>query len=253
MRLRTVAFAVGAAVLSGTLGVHASGPTPVIVELYTSEGCSSCPPADQLLARMAAAPNTDGALVIPLGEHVDYWDELGWRDRFSSSALTARQQVYAQRLSAEGPYTPEMVIDGRAECIGSDAAAAKRAITKAAGQPHGTIEITIAGAKGTGLQLAVRASNLPQKASDRADIYIAITEDHLRSEVTRGENHGRTLTHTAVVRQLERAGDAVGAAATAERAIAIDPSWRRDALHIVVFVQERRAGAILAAASVPLS
>src|SRR5215472_8680522 len=157
MRLRTVAFTVGAAVLSGTLGVRASGSTLVIVELFTSEGCSSCPPADQLLARMADAPNTDGALVIPLGEHVDYWDELGWRDRFSSAALTARQQVYAQRLSAEGPYTPEMVIDGRAECIGSDAAAAKRAITKAAGQPHGTIEITIAGAKGTGLQLAVRA------------------------------------------------------------------------------------------------
>ena len=226
---------------------HAEPPTPVIVELFTSEGCSSCPPADQLLARIAAAPSTDGALVVPLGEHVDYWDQLGWRDRFSSAAYTRRQEAYARRLGGEGPYTPQLVIDGRSECVGSDASAARTAVAKAALQPHGTMTVQLAG-----LQVAVRASNLPQKSSERADVYIAITEDDLRSVVTRGENHGRTLTHAAVVRQLTLIGEASGSSAGLEHAIALAPDWRREALHLVAFVQERRTGAVLAAASVPL-
>ena len=231
---------------------HAASPTPVIVELFTSEGCSSCPPADELLARIAAAPSVDGAMVVPLGEHVDYWDQLGWRDRFSSASYTHRQETYAQRLGGDGPYTPQLVIDGRSECVGSDAAAARREVARAAALPHGTLTIDLGGPAGPGLHVAVRASNLPQKPSDRADVLLAITEDDLRSVVTRGENHGRTLTHAAVVRQLTLVGEATGSSAGLEQAIAIAPDWRRDALHVVAFVQERRTGAILAAASVPL-
>ena len=230
---------------------HAAPPTPVIVELFTSEGCSSCPPADQLLARIAAAPSTDGALVVPLGEHVDYWDQLGWRDRFSSAALTRRQEAYARRLGGDGPYTPQLVIDGRSECVGSDAPAARNAVAKAASQPHGTITLDLASAGSAGVRVAVHATNLPQKAGDRAEVYIAITEDDLRSVVTRGENHGHTLTHAAVVRQLTLVGEAAGPSAGLEHTIALAPEWRREALHLVAFVQERRTGAVLAAASVP--
>jgi hypothetical protein len=232
--------------------VGAASPTPVLVELFTSEGCSSCPPADQLLARMVDAASVDGALLVPLGEHVDYWDQLGWRDRFSSPAYTARQQAYAQRVAGDGPYTPQVVIDGRSEGVGSDAATVRRLVGKAASVPHGTIAIDTDGAARSSIHVVVRASNLPQSATDRAEILVAITEDHLRSDVTRGENHGRTLVHAAVVRRLDVAGEAKGTSATAEHTITLAPDWHRDALHLVAFVQQRHAGAVLAAASVPL-
>jgi len=243
------AFAMSAA---AHLPLDAAPPTPVLVELFTSEGCSSCPPADELLARMADAANVDGALLVPLGEHVDYWDQLGWRDRFSSAAYTARQQAYAQRFAGDGPYTPQLVIDGRTECVGSDAPSARRLIAKAASTAHGTIAIETDGVERSPIHVVVRASNLPQSPTDRADVFIAITEDHLRSNVTRGENHGHTLTHVAVVRRLDVAGVATGSSVTAEHTVTLASDWRRDALHLVAFVQQRHAGAVLAAASVPL-
>ena len=248
MRFRDIAFAIACAAWPAH-GTHvlAAPPTPVIAELFTSEGCSSCPPADQLLARLADSTPIDGALVVPLGEHVDYWDRLGWRDRFSSAALTERQQQYAARFGGDGPYTPQLVVDGRAECVGSDAANARRAIAKAAAAPHGALTIAVVDG-----HVRVSAANLPQKADERAAIVFAITEDGLRSDVTGGENRGRRLTHVAVVRQLVAVGEAVGATASIERPLALSNEWRREALRLVVFVQQHRSGAVLAAATVPL-
>src|SRR5947208_16389996 len=111
--------------------------TPVVVDLFTSEGCSSCPPADALLARLSESRDVDGAEVIALGHHVDYWNELGWKDRFSSAALTNRQRVYSRALYVDSIYTPQLVVDGRAELVGSDAASAPRAIERALDVPHG--------------------------------------------------------------------------------------------------------------------
>ena len=240
-----------ALVSSGARSFDAASPAPVLVELFTSEGCSSCPPADRLLARIADAP-LDGAVIVALGEHVDYWDQLGWRDRFSSSAYTERQQMYARRFGIEGPYTPQLVIDGRAECVGSDAPAVQRAIASAASAPHGVVTIDVRRASPIDFDVILSAADLPQKPGDRAEILIAVTEDALRSNVTRGENHGRTLTHAAVVRQLANVGEAVGAAAHAEHAVSVAPGWRRDRLHVIAFVQQRRGGPVMAAASVPL-
>jgi len=104
---------------------RAAQPTAVLVELFTSEGCSDCPPADVVLARLVAEQPIAGAEVIALGEHVDYWDRLGWKDRFSSAALTNRQQVYAARFNLDSVYTPQMVVDGRAQFVGSDGHAAR--------------------------------------------------------------------------------------------------------------------------------
>jgi len=227
---------------------RAASATPVLVELFTSEGCESCPPADDLLAKFVAAQPIENARIVALGEHVDYWDQLGWKDRFSSAAFTNRQQVYAGQLRSDGPYTPQLVVDGRLECVGSDALAARKVIATAATTPHGTIAFSM-----SGTSAKVTATALPQKPTDHADILLAITEDHLVSKVTRGENHGRTLTHVAVVRQLLTIGEAVGASATAERQLTLAPDWNRDRLNIVAFVQQRRNGPVLASAESKVS
>jgi len=240
---------------------RAGSPTPVLVELFTSEGCSDCPPADAVLERLIATQPVVGADVIGLGQHVDYWDELGWKDRFSSAALTNRQRVYGASFALESVYTPQMIVDGRAQFVGSDARAATRAIERAIAAPHGLVTIDVArpadgredgGAKVVTLQ--VNVSNLPKLGrGDRPEIVVAITEDRLRSTVTRGENRGRTLTHAAVVRSLTVIGQAspVGAS-SAHAELPIGSDWQRDSLKAVAFVQEQRGRAILASASAAL-
>src|SRR5215469_12452024 len=114
----------------------------VVVELFTSEGCSSCPPADALLTKMQHHATSNGAEIIPLGFHVDYWDELGWKDRFSSHAYTERQAEYSSRFRLDGPYTPQMVVDGETQFVGNDFGSAENALTKAAAQQQET-EVTL--------------------------------------------------------------------------------------------------------------
>src|SRR5215467_2770408 len=116
MRAAVVASAVLLALAVAPGHPRAAQSTPVLVELFTSEGCSDCPPADTLLQKLIEAP-PPGAMVVGLGQHVDYWDRLGWKDRFSSAALTERQRVYADRFRNESIYTPQMIVDGRAEFV----------------------------------------------------------------------------------------------------------------------------------------
>ena len=232
------------------------GGTPVVVELFTSEGCESCPPADVLLQRLASTQPVAGAQIIPLSLHVDYWDQLGWKDRFSSAALTRRQRAYGARFNLADVYTPQMVVDGRAEFVGSDGAAARKAIANAASVRHGSVALELrdaepAGGRGTGarsLRVAASVADLPPR-TEHADIMLAVTEDRLESKVTAGENHGRTLTHTAVVHQLIRLGDATGTTASAVTSIVVDPKWKFENVRFVAFVQERSGGAILATGS----
>jgi hypothetical protein len=233
-----------------SVGTHAAPPAPILVELFTSEGCSDCPPADALLEKLIAGqPN-----VIGLGQHVDYWDRFGWKDRFSSAALTNRQRQYAAHFNTESIYTPQMVVDGRVEFVGSDAAAATRAIARAVAASHGIVALTV---DDTGPSLAVKvtATDLPPPGrGDRAEIIVAVTEDHLRSDVSSGENHGRVLAHTAVVRHMAAIGQAGGDGSASARAdIPVGAGWKRDALKIVAFVQQQRGRAILASAAVELS
>jgi hypothetical protein len=244
---------------SSTRVASAGPPVPVVVELFTSEGCSSCPPADVLLQKLVDTQPLSGAEIIALGEHVDYWDQQGWKDRFSSAALTNRQQVYSSHLNSE-TYTPQMVVDGRFEFVGSDVGAARKALERAQNVPHGTVHIefdskgaSTPSSSSRALVLTLTSSDLPRTGSDRADIVVAITEDRLRSDVTRGENHGRVLTHAAVVRYLAPAGEAArDAASTVHVEIPIAAEWQRAQLKVVAFVQERRSRAILAAAVLPV-
>lgn len=214
---------------------------PVLVELFTSEGCSSCPPADKLLAEIERAQPVATAQVLVLSEHVDYWNRLGWRDPFSSVQFSQRQNEYSAAFRKDGVYTPQMVVDGRAEFVGSNGGEAKAAIQKAAARPKAGVMLS----RGAG-GLIVNIDQIPSK--DDADVYLAITESGLRSNVTAGENSGRKLDHTGVVRSLSIIGR-TKTGSFSKQAPLPNGSSRVQA---VVFVQDRRTREILGSASLPL-
>lgn len=231
---------------------HAAPPparTAVVVELFTSEGCSSCPPADALLGRLRQEKLAEGLEVIPLGLHVDYWDFQGWRDRFSSAGYSERQAKYAKRFGIEGPYTPQMVVDGAAEFVGSDASRARQAITQAALRPQGA-EVEISPHAEDKLQVHVKAS-----PGVSGEVILVFTEDNLASKVGAGENSGRELHHAAVVRELRSLGRLGNGGFDAQVPLTLKKDWKRENVRIVVFVQEESGridgAAAIAAASLP--
>jgi len=240
---------------SGRLHARADGPALrhiVLAELFTSEGCSSCPPADALLQRIAAASPLDGVDVLGLEEHVDYWDHLGWRDPFSSSAFTRRQSDYDARVFRNGDiYTPQLVVDGAFDAIGSDARSIRDAIARAAARPGADLRVTATTAEARA-HVIVHV-DLPATIDRRkdADILVAIVEDGLTSHVDRGENRGRTLAHAAVVRSMTTIG-AVKSGASSGDAVAdltVDSAWQVAHLRLIAFVQERSTLRILGASS----
>ena len=231
--------------------------TPVIVELFTSEGCSSCPPADKVLAELETTQPIAGAEIIALSEHVDYWNYIGWSDPFSSEAFSARQGAYAGVFNNNGVYTPQMVVDGQAEFVGSNAEKAQTAIARLAKIPKAEVTIDFAQAESSStIKLNVRVAKLPKLSpSDLAEVLLAITETNLSSQVVRGENVGRKLNHTAVVRELRSLGSVanLNKPFEAETTALLGKDWKRSNLKAVAFVQERRQKRILGAAVINLA
>jgi hypothetical protein len=229
---------------------------PVVVELFTSEGCSSCPPADALLAEMYETQPVEGAEVIALAQHVDYWNQLGWSDPFSSHELSERQAVYAHVFGSDGVYTPQMVVDGHAEFPGSNSSRAFDAIAQAAREPKAEVLLTRADARtdaGAPVRLKLSVEKPPKLADgDAADVLLAITEGGLSSDVSRGENSGRKLTHVGVVRRLTKLGALGAGAFTAETDVAVDEGWRRENLRAVVILQQRASMRVVGASSIKL-
>jgi hypothetical protein len=225
------------ALLLAALPARAGDRVPVLVELFTSEGCSSCPPADDVLARLVREQPVQGVEILALSEHVDYWDSLGWRDPYSSPTFTERQQAYASRLRRGNIYTPQAVIDGRAEVLGSDDKAARSAAVQAGAQPHGTIK---ADRRGNALHLEAK---LPPHSG--AEVLLAAVEDPPPGRVARGENAGRTLSHVRVVRELRRLGGVDQRAWSGD----VDLGAPAAKLRLVAFVQERSTGRVLASAT----
>jgi hypothetical protein len=232
----------------------------VVVELFTSEGCSSCPPADRVLSglespssgragRTKQAPISmpPGVEIIALGEHVDYWDELGWKDRFSSPLFSARQQDYGKAFHLESVYTPQIVVNGQKEVLGSDPRAVQDAIDKAWRKPLAQVSIAMTSAQ----TVSFRVAKLPPE-SHEADILLAVTEGGLVTRVLNGENGGRELRHAAVVRTISSLGRLDPKRPGEYSAVAqlnLRPDWDRANLKLVLFVQDRVTRHILGAAS----
>jgi hypothetical protein len=233
----------------------AGSMVPVLVELFTSEGCSSCPPADELLARLEQTQPIAGAEIIALSEHVDYWNRLGWTDPYSSAKFSERQNEYARAFDTGEVYTPQMIVDGRVQFVGSNRDRAREAIADAARAAKATVEISLRGATTDSANLAIRINDLQTAwTGDSPEVLLAITESGLRSSVSRGENAGRRLNHTAVVRALSGLGsiDSQSKSFSAEPSVNIEKVWKRANLKAVVFVQERASRRVLGSAAISI-
>src|SRR5271170_5531796 len=216
---------------------------PVLVELFTSEGCSSCPPADRLLMELDRQQPVPGANIVVLSEHVDYWNSLGWRDPYSSHQWSERQDDYGRRFGLDGVYTPQMVIDGAREVNGSDSRAVLAAVERSAGSAQLPLGISNVIRTGGTLQIEFTAG-----ASEGAAIYAVLADDSDRSSVERGENAGRTLEHVAVARSLIRVAELGQAPVNKKIEIKI-PSDAKEHLRLILFAQDGKSGHIVAVAA----
>lgn len=223
-----------------------SADSPVVVELFTSEGCSSCPPADAILVKLDRMAGTKGMNLIVLGEHVDYWNHIGWTDRFSSHEFTVRQQEYEQHFGLESAYTPQMVIDGQQQVLGSDANNVAHDIDAALKRVK-PATITVGKVGGNTYQVSVKAD------SEKGKVYLAVTEDGLSSEVKGGENGGRTIYHAGVVRELRSIGSLSKGEFQKKVDVPLQRDWNAANLKLVVFLQQGDTGPILGATSLRLN
>jgi hypothetical protein len=219
--------------------LHAGG-VPVIVELFSSEGCSSCPPADTWLASLDRTQPIQGVSILALEEHVDYWDGLGWRDPFGQPQFGERQGEYARTLPDRRTYTPEIVVDGHSTVQSGDPEQAARDLRASASQPRARV-----GLSRQGDHLSVDVLDLP--GNEDVEVWLAITESGLSTDVPQGENAGRHLAHAPIVRVLRKLAVARVSPIHVETVFQVDPAWASRSLRFVAFVQQRRSRRILGA------
>lgn len=225
--------------LAATAPLAAANPQPLaLIELFTSEGCSSCPPADRLLIELATRPN-----LTVLGFHVDYWDRLGWRDRFSLASATQRQSAYAQRFSLNSIYTPQAVINGSREVIGNQRADLLDALSQPANSP---IALTVS---------QIRIANAtwhaqldPQPTLANSELLVAFTLRSASTQVQRGENSGRLLQHANPVLAFHNLGKLDARPRPLQ--LPIPKLWTPEDGHVVLLAQRPGPGPVLAIASV---
>ncbi|MGC2657823.1 MAG: DUF1223 domain-containing protein [Bryobacteraceae bacterium] len=215
--------------------------SPVLLELFTSEGCSSCPPADTLLDNLDRTQPFPNADLIVLSEHVDYWDQLGWRDPYSSPSFTAKQQQYAARLDSTEVYTPQLIIDGTWQALGSDKGQITKAVDKASAEPKLPVEFSGSrnGDKGQ-LRLAIS----PAPGTPKADIYIVLAKNHVTSHVEHGENANRTLSFTAVAYRTLKAGT-LKSGSPFEKQFSIDLPAASGETRVIAYVQDPKTGKVI--------
>lgn len=222
---------------------------PVLIELFTSEGCSSCPPADRLLERLDEFQPIPGAQLIVLSEHVTYWDHEGWKDPNSSQALTYRQNDYEVALGEKEPFTPQFIVDGTHEVQIDHLSQMEAIVKKAEDEP--TIPVRIADIKLDPANPAILHAHIETDANQihNADVYVALALGHVESQVLKGENGGQHLEHVAVVEELDKVGKLPkGKSFARDVELKLKPGTDSKNVRIVAFVQESAAGKILGAA-----
>jgi hypothetical protein len=223
---------------------------PILVELFTSEGCSSCPPADALLQKLDATQPVPNGQLIVLSEHVDYWDHGGWKDPNSSHALTERQAAYVSALGLKTPYTPQIIVDGTAEMHLGDPQQVMKVFQEAVAVPKIPMrigEVTVDAGNPDVLQMHIEAAGNPDKHN--ADVYAAVALDHVETQVLHGENGGRRLINIAVVQQLTKIGKLKEGQPFGETVqLKLKPGVDPKSVRIVAFVQESGPGRLLGAA-----
>lgn len=215
-------------------------PQPIVVELFTSQGCSSCPPADAFLAELAQRPE-----LLALSFHVDYWNYIGWNDPFSSAEATQRQRDYGRALGSHVVYTPQMVIDGRWDVIGSKRAAVEKAIATAAAAPH--VALSLSGDAVAGYRLVLPATELTVPAR----VWLVLYDGLHRTAVETGENAGEMIENRNVVRAIVDLGTWDGTAT--EMPIMLDAAQTAGRDNCAVIVQQDGPGAVLGAATMALA
>jgi len=242
------AAVVGLLLVTACLGFgppQAAAQQPVIVELFTSEGCSDCPAADALLTQLSRQRDAGKTELILLEEHVDYWNSTGWFDWFSSSDFTDRQNRYVKQFHLATAYTPQMVVDGRFQGVGNSVSGVKSMLMEASGNPKSSTVSLRFVAPG---KLAVTVDD---STHGRQKVLLAVTEDNLTTNVRGGENGGRVLTHSAVVRNFKTLGNTADGKFETTADLPAKSDWKKQDLRAAVIVQDPASGQIVGAASIP--
>lgn len=257
-------FLVPAAMAVVAAGAAASPPAStgavpregvVLLELFTAQGCSSCPPADRVLSALGQDESLRER-VVPLAFHVDYWDRIGWTDPFGSSRWSARQEAYGRRFRLDGVYTPQLVLDGRAEMNGSQEARIRAEIARGLERPP-VARVDLAAARGEGAAEAVITvgAEMLEARDGKLDLLLAVFENGVVTAVARGENEGAVLRNDFVVRRLETVlslGGRAGTSRSREIKVKLDLAWRPEHLGVAAFLQDPRSLEIVGAAAKPL-
>lgn len=220
--------------LLGLMVSAGAGAKPVVVELFTSEGCSSCPPADALLGELARRPD-----VIALSYHVDYWDDLGWKDRFSLPEATQRQRGYVRRLDKSGAFTPQIVVSGDTSLVGSN----RTAVEKAVAGERDALRLSVSQEGGNLLIYFLEAWR------ESMDVFLVSYLKEATARIDSGENAHRTLKHFNVVRSFKKLGTWNG---RPQRMVAPLAELPRDASAVAVILQRKNQGAVAGAATFTL-
>ncbi len=232
------------------LPITAQERTPVVVELFTSEGCNTCPPADKYLQKLAKEQPIEGVEIIALQQHVDYWNRHGWTDPFSSPQFSNRQRYYSVFFKLSEVFTPQLIVDGTRQLSGKTGS---KPIAEAAKDAKGKIYLTIEKESEGILSVRAKVVNLPKiTASDKTVLLLAVTENDLVSKVSAGENKGSTFKHMAVTRYLKNIGEVTGGETMLTAEITLGKDWKRNDLSLVAFVQEIGSRRIIAAAKADL-
>ncbi|HEY3740461.1 MAG TPA: DUF1223 domain-containing protein [Bryobacteraceae bacterium] len=240
MRILLISLAAAVSVIAADVR------TPVLVELFTSEGCNSCPPADKFLQALEQRQPVKGVNIIILSEHVDYFDGEGWRDPFGSPQFTNRQRDYELSLKGDADiFTPQMFVNGKSGFVGSKFDVGLREIAKGAGRPVAAIQVDHVNVEGNALTASISIPEIPEGAGKGPfDVTVAVSESGLHSTPTAGENRGVAMVQAGVVRWLKVVGKATAAGYQGDVHLKLDHSWKRDSLKLVVFLSDRKTRAV---------